>query len=66
VLVKKEPIKIKKVKLFKINGRKVQQWDLKKQRKKMKFKVKNSVKKGLYVVKVKTNKGIFKKKILIE
>jgi hypothetical protein len=66
VLVKKDPIKIKKVKLFKINGRKVQQWDLKKQHKKMKFKVKNSVKKGLYVVKVKTNKGIFKKKILIE
>ena len=65
-MVKKEPIQIKKVKLFKINGRKVQQWNIKKQKNKMKLKLRNNIKSGLYVVKVKTNKGVFKKKILIE
>jgi hypothetical protein len=66
VIVKEEPMQINKVKLFEINGRKVQQWNLQKQKEKIKLKVRNNVKSGIYVVKVITNKGIINKKILIE
>jgi nucleoside diphosphate kinase len=59
-------MQINKVKLFEINGRKVQQWNLQKQKEKIKLKVRNNVKSGIYVVKVITNKGIINKKILIE
>jgi hypothetical protein len=66
VIVKEEQMQINKVKLFEINGRKVQQWNLQKQKEKIKLKVRNNVKSGIYVVKVITNKGIINKKILIE
>ncbi|TVZ57259.1 putative secreted protein (Por secretion system target) [Lutibacter sp. Hel_I_33_5] len=66
VVVKKDKIKVKQVSLFRINSRKVQNWNIKKQRNKFKLKLRKKFSKGLYVVKIKTNKGIINKKIVIK
>ena len=65
IIKKNQAIKIRKVVLFKLNGRKIQQWKIKKQRKVTRLKVKRKVRDGLYIVKIKTNKGVIIKKILI-
>ena len=66
VIKKTDQIKINKVELFKIDARKKQTWNIKKQSKKIKLKVNNKVKSGFYIVRLKTNKGVYKKKVYIE